>query len=436
MDFSEQLFANFSGYCIFCGFSGGADSTAALLLARKYQTQFGYELRAVHFNHHLRREESDQEAKNAEIFARDLNIPFTCIDLDIPSGENLESTARAARLKAWKELLDPGRKCAVLLGHHADDRRENLLIRLCRGSNAGGLSSMRAVSELEGITFIRPLLAMSRKDIEAFLHAQGVMLWAKDSSNREEKYLRNYLRNTLLPGLEEKFPGALKGFDRSLAALECDADFITSYTSSLPDEKKKSLSFWQSQHDAVKMRLLRELTGVIPNGELLLRINCELARPQSSELRKIPVNAGLYITLRNDTIGVAAETSISAESALWEWRKNPEICIGKHLFTVSNVEKLINCSPACAFFDGDLLPDILEIGEEVPGERMIPFGGSTPQKLKKLRNDRHIYSDGKFPLLRGKGSVYWAVNVRNSALAAVTENTKNIVKFEYKGLER
>ena len=47
MDFSEQLFANFSGYRIFCGFSGGADSTAALLLARKFQTSFGYDLQAV-----------------------------------------------------------------------------------------------------------------------------------------------------------------------------------------------------------------------------------------------------------------------------------------------------------------------------------------------------------------------------------------------------
>ena len=156
MDFSEQLFANFSGYCIFCGFSGGADSTAALLLARKYQEQFGYTLHAVHFNHRLRGKESDQEAQNAEIFAAGLNIPFTCVNLTIPPGENLESAARTARLEAWKKLIIPGKKCAVLLGHHADDRRENLLIRLCRGSNSGGLSSMRAVSELEGITFIRP----------------------------------------------------------------------------------------------------------------------------------------------------------------------------------------------------------------------------------------------------------------------------------------
>ena len=436
MDFSEQLFANFSGYCIFCGFSGGADSTAALLLARKYQEQFGYTLHAVHFNHRLRGKESDQEAQNAEIFAAGLNIPFTCVNLTIPPGENLESAARTARLEAWKKLIIPEKKCAVLLGHHADDRRENLLIRLCRGSNSGGLSSMRAVSELEGITFIRPLLAMSRREIEAFLHANNVTLWAKDSSNSEESFLRNYLRNTLLPGLEEKFPGALKGLDRSLAALECDADFISSYASSLPAEKKKSLSFWQSQHDAVKMRLLRELTGVIPNKELLERLNGELDRPPTSELRRIPVNDELYITLRNDTLGILLSSGILSESTPWEWRKNPEICVGHHCFRVSKVAAFTGTPPDCAFFDGDLLPDVLEIGDEQPGERMIPFGGHSPQKLKKLRNDRHIYSDGKFPLLRGNGAVYWAVKVRNSALAAVTENTKNIVKFEYKGLEK
>ena len=70
MDFSEQLFARFSGCRLFCGFSGGADSTAALLLARKYQEKFRYEPIAVHFNHHLRGEESDREAEAAELFAK------------------------------------------------------------------------------------------------------------------------------------------------------------------------------------------------------------------------------------------------------------------------------------------------------------------------------------------------------------------------------
>ena len=133
MDFSEQLFAKFSGYRIFCGFSGGADSTAALLLARKYQSSAGFYLQAVHFNHHLRGSESDAEAKEAAAFAQKYNIPFQCIDLRIPSNSNLESAARAARLEAWKQIL-PREKGAVLLGHHADDRRENLIIRLCRGA--------------------------------------------------------------------------------------------------------------------------------------------------------------------------------------------------------------------------------------------------------------------------------------------------------------
>ena len=173
MDFSEQLFAKFSGCRIFCGFSGGADSTAALLLARKYQKRFGYDLSAVHFNHHLRGAESDREAQDAEKFAKSLDIPFQCIDLVIPPGENLESAARNARLEFWKKIAPPG--SAVLLGHHADDRRENLLIRLCRGSNSWGLSSMRAESTVEGVTFIRPLLKMTRQEIERFLRSCGAV---------------------------------------------------------------------------------------------------------------------------------------------------------------------------------------------------------------------------------------------------------------------
>ena len=182
MDFSEQLFSKFSGCRLFCGFSGGADSTAALLLARKYAPRWKCTLEAVHFNHHLRGAESDAEAERAAEFARNLNIPFRCIDLHIDLHENLESAAREARLKAWQTLA-AGTDSAVILGHHADDRRENLLIRLCRGSNSHGLSSMRSTSVVGGVTFIRPLLRMTRKEIELFLKENGVNTWAMDSSN-------------------------------------------------------------------------------------------------------------------------------------------------------------------------------------------------------------------------------------------------------------
>ena len=426
MDFSEQLFANFYGYRIFCGFSGGADSTAALLLAKKFQSSFGYELQAVHFNHHLRGSESE--------FAKQLQIPFQCIDLQVERSSNLESAARNARLAAWKKLL-PQEKSAVVLGHHADDRRENLLIRLFRGSNSRGLSSMRSIAEVDGITFLRPLLHMTRKEIELFLKNAGICSWATDSSNSSGCFLRNYLRNSLLPEVEKRFPGASKGMERSLHALECDADFIDSFTAAIPPEKKQSILFWQTLHDAVRIRLLRELTGEIPTYDLLARVTRELERI-TPELRKIPVGKEQFILLKNDSLTFLSAPQEEPPTVQWNWRSEAVKQWGRGYFSVSTVSAVSPSPPECACFDGDLLPDTFEIGPVRSGERMVPFGSVSEKKIKKLRNDRHIGAENKLPVLRDShGVVYWAVNVRNSAHAAVSDKSKHIVKFEYKEMK-
>ena len=427
--FSEQLFAKFSGRKLFCGFSGGADSTAALLLASEFKERFDFALEAIHFNHHLRGAESDREAAAAAAFAEERKIPFRCIDLAVAESGSVENAAREARLAAWKKLSGP--RSAVVLGHHAGDRRENLLIRLLRGANSRGLSSMRAVSQVEGVTFLRPLLKSSRGEIEEFLRGKGIVSWAHDSSNDSPEYLRNYLRNSVLPEIEARFPGSLKGLDRTLLALEADADFIQDYVAQLPGDRS-SVAFWKKQPDAVKIRLLRELTGVVPDGELLARLNETLGKV-SGEVLRIPVNADTEIRLRRDTIEAApAGAPEPPGEFLWEWRKTPCIRRGPWEFTATTPAAVEKCGPDCAFFDASLLPEVLEIGPVRPGERMIPFGAEREKKIKKLRTDRGIPADAFCPVVRGRGGVYWAVMVRHSELAKVTQDTPETVKLQFR----
>lgn len=141
----NSIFSDFHGQ-ILVGFSGGADSTALLMLAARGAEKSGCELLAVHFNHHLRGAESDKEALDAEEFARKLKVKFLKIDLHIPPGGNLESRARQARLEKWKELCRNYSDPVVLLGHHKDDLIENFFIRTGRGSNASGLTGMQLYS--------------------------------------------------------------------------------------------------------------------------------------------------------------------------------------------------------------------------------------------------------------------------------------------------
>ena len=146
------------------GFSGGADSTAALLLLHERMEQ-GNRLVAVHFNHHLRGAESDLEAENAARFAFERNIEFRLIDLNIAPGGNLEARARQARLEAWKKLVSEYDNPIVVTGHHQDDCIENMFLRMGRGSNVSGLTGLQMTSEVEGVKFYRPLINYSREDI-------------------------------------------------------------------------------------------------------------------------------------------------------------------------------------------------------------------------------------------------------------------------------
>ena len=119
----------------------------------------------------------------------------------------------------------------------------------------------------------------------------------------------------------------------------------------------------------------------------------------------------------------------------WAWRQLPAVTLQRWHFTVSEVSAPGNCPPDTAFFDADKLPDVLEITPPRPGDRMIPFGGETAVKIKKLRIDRHITSDHPLPVMRTGEGICWAPMIRHSAMAAVTDRTCRIVKFEFKELD-
>ncbi len=162
-ELAEKLFSPFAHGTLLVGFSGGADSTAALLTVLEWRSRHPEcRVEAVHFDHHLRGDESAHEAQAAQNFAAERNVPFRKIDLRIAdAGEGIEAAARAARLAEWKRLCAGRDDVAVVQGHHADDRIENLLMRLFRGGNTTSLVSPRPRAEVEGVTFLRPLAELT-----------------------------------------------------------------------------------------------------------------------------------------------------------------------------------------------------------------------------------------------------------------------------------
>jgi tRNA(Ile)-lysidine synthase len=161
-----------------CAFSGGADSTALLVLA----SAAGCEVTAIHVDHGLR-PESAVEAERARSLAAALGVEFRLLTVNVALGPNLEARARAARLAA----LPPG----ALTGHTADDRAETMLINLLRGTGLDGLTAMSPSPT-------RPLLAVRREETRQLCADQGLTPVA-DPSNTDARFVRNRVRGELLP---------------------------------------------------------------------------------------------------------------------------------------------------------------------------------------------------------------------------------------------
>ncbi len=443
LEVCRAIFSESGARRLLVGFSGGADSTAALLVARDWCHSSGAELTAVHFNHGLRGTESDGEAEAAARFAARLGVDFRLIGLRIPDSGNLEDAARRCRLAEWRRLAENHPDTAVVLGHHADDRAENLLLRLSRGGNASGLTSLRAITRLNGVRFLRPLLSFSRMEIEAFLRTAGITGWAEDSSNHDDKFRRNWLRNQLLPEFYRRFPGGRSGVQHALDALETDAAFIESAAADYwSAEHSRRLNFWRQAPPALLPRLLRralyEFYGDdrTVSAAILKRFRLALTAAGDGEIHRLPVGGGRFIVVQKNRL--APEASVPPPAS-WHWRLTPRLEWGDwqlEQVSAAAAPPLHRLPPNFAAFNPDALPDELLIRAPQPGDRMIPFGRKNPVKLKKLRVARGLPSIPVLPVVAGpENELYWAPRIRHSNLAALPKQYENVVFFQIRPLK-
>lgn len=204
--------------------SGGADSVALLAAL----TDLGYDCVAAHCNFHLRGEESNRDMRHVEALTARMGTDLYVKEFDVRArmkltGESVEMACRELRYQWFFDLLDRDRAQAIAVGHHREDQIETFFLNLLRGSGLAGLSGMRHRNE----HVVRPLLDVSRHEIEEYLLAKG-LAWIEDSSNEADDYARNRLRHHILPALRENFADAFDGILRSMSILRETDDFYRS----------------------------------------------------------------------------------------------------------------------------------------------------------------------------------------------------------------
>ena len=212
---------------IIVGFSGGADSTLLLHKTFNFLTESNYDnkLLALHINHQAQSESHAWE-EHCQKFCQDRKIHLQTEKVEITiKGEGFEAAARSARLEVFNSF---DKNAVIVLGHHLDDQIETILFRIFRGTGIKGLSGIKRQSIIGSKVVLRPLLNLTKKEIIKLLD-QERLNYITDESNQDNSFSRNYLRNTVIPKIYEKWPGAKKNISRMANILRKQNILYESY---------------------------------------------------------------------------------------------------------------------------------------------------------------------------------------------------------------
>ncbi|HEX4020193.1 MAG TPA: tRNA lysidine(34) synthetase TilS [Acidobacteriaceae bacterium] len=225
LPFDRSLFQPGQRVCV--AVSGGADSTALLRTLFAARQELGIVLSVVHVQHGIRGADADADAAFVVALAAQLGLPCEVVRVDTPAyaaaqQASLETAARNLRYGVFWDILQTKQADVLTTAHTLDDQAETVLMKLLRGAWTEGLSGIHPVLLAPEIAanrevsstankIVRPLLAVRRVEIEAYLRALGQttlgLPWCEDASNRDLAHTRNRVRHHLLPLLREFNPG-------------------------------------------------------------------------------------------------------------------------------------------------------------------------------------------------------------------------------------
>jgi tRNA(Ile)-lysidine synthase len=198
---------------LWVAYSGGVDSSVLLNLLSSNREKLKLEIVAVHVNHQLS-PVAENWVKHCKNICEKENIRFETITINAikPKGHSQEAYARTLRYAALEKMMS--KDDLLLTGHHKDDQAETLIQQLMRGAGPDGLAAMPAIRKFGQGWLVRPLLDFSRKQIKDYAEHHGIK-WIEDESNQDTEIDRNYIRNNVIPCLQERWPSVINILSRS-----------------------------------------------------------------------------------------------------------------------------------------------------------------------------------------------------------------------------
>jgi tRNA(Ile)-lysidine synthase len=463
------------GQKILAAVSGGADSMVLLYVLNSLAQKNRWQVSVAHFNHQLRGRASDADEKLVRQTAKKLRLQFCggAADARGFAARSKISVEMAARKLRHEFLARSARERtipAVALAHHADDQVELFFLRLLRGAGGEGLAGMKWRSPSPAdkkIALIRPLSGFAKAEILAFARAQKIP-FRHDATNFSNDFLRNRIRNELLPLLQKKYqPGLTKTVLRLMEIVGAEAEFVGETARQWQEnvcqsrgdgaqikkgkQKAKSGSKMETPHVvacgfdrlpvAVQRKVLhQQLTGLglLPDFELVEQLRrsagkftsvspgLSVARSAAGIIQRLNLSERLEARFKADEFilklqGRAGQAEFGGRK--FHWRVQP-------------LKKFILPKPQAGieFFDADKIGDEIILRHWRAGDRFQPIGLASAVKLQDLFVNAKIPAARRRDLILAttvRGEIFWVEGLRIGERFKLTRRTRRKLAWDW-----
>lgn len=411
--------------------SGGGDSVALL----HYLKEQNLLLSAVHIHHNIRQEEADLDVTFVENLCKAWNIPLFLKKFNIPmlAKENkmtIEEMGRKMRYQVFFELLQ-GQTDIVVTAHHSDDNVESVLFNLFRGTALKGMCGIKKGFLVEQGKIFRPMLGVPKREILRYL-LKHKLQWREDSTNKENKYTRNFIRNEMLKNTEKYFPQYEKRVYSFCQLAKQDDDYLQQLAQRELHVQEREISFSIELPAPLFFRACIQAMEIL--GGKIEYTNIHL----QDIYRLKSLQNGKKILLPKDIVAIRAYDKI----VFYTGNKRSNFCIPMQLgsftlqgrrYTIQQKDRttfhLTKGKKNALYISGDNLQDVY-IRTRREGDKFSKFSSGT-KKLKEYFIDKKIpsYRRNTIPLL-AKGSTVLAIfGVEIANTMQITEQTKIVLEL-------
>lgn len=318
LEFADKYDMLPEGTAVICAVSGGADSVCLLHIIKDIAARRRLKVYAAHFNHCLRGDESDRDERFVRRLCEELGIRLFCASGDVrgygeKNGIGTEEAARVLRYEFFEKTAAVISGSRVATAHNADDNAETLLMNLARGAGLKGLCGIPPVRD----NYIRPLLCLSRGEIEDFLAERGIA-HVEDSTNAENEYTRNRLRHDAVPVLRSINPNFAAAVHDTAELLREDEKLLDRLADeAVPigcDERGRAILPVKALAAAEYPLAARAIR------KAAVKLNC---RPSAAHVRAVLEIAGSGVPSAETQLPGGVKVSREYDKVVFAWNEEP-----------------------------------------------------------------------------------------------------------------